>query len=172
MTSLPSLDAFFSTIAISPDFLPWLLESVAAVALAVSQLPPLVWWLLLAALAALLLAFLYNWFDLHVVSHLFVGDRVKVVHHAGSNVARAVFARMRIPHFWPTPWLCSPHLQTTFVHFCAPTPHVPYIRHVVRTPDGGTLGLDWAEPEAAGEGCRGVQGGDNRCRRVMGGAGW
>ncbi|CAI7800272.1 unnamed protein product [Closterium sp. NIES-54] len=158
MTSLPSLDAFFSTIAISPDFLPWLLESVAAVALAVSQLPPLVWWLLLAALAALLLAFLYNWFDLHVVSHLFVGDRVKVVHHAGSNVARAVFARMRIPHFWPTPWLCSPHLQTTFVHFCAPTPHVPYIRHVVRTPDGGTLGLDWAEPEAADGGGKGGKG--------------
>ncbi|CAI5982537.1 unnamed protein product [Closterium sp. NIES-65] len=167
MTSFPSV---FSTIAIPPDFLPWLLESVAAGALAVSQLPPLVWWLLLAALAALLLAFLYNWFDLHVVSHVFVGDKVKVVHHAGSNVARAVFARMRIPHFWPTPWLCSPHLQTTFVHFCAPTPHVPYIRHVVRTPDGGTLGLDWAEPEAAGEGCRGVQGGDKGCRGVMGGA--
>ncbi|CAI5976122.1 unnamed protein product [Closterium sp. NIES-64] len=155
MTSFPSV---FSTIAIPPDFLPWLLESVAAGALAVSQLPPLVWWLLLAALAALLLAFLYNWFDLHVVSHVFVGDKVKVVHHAGSNVARAVFARMRIPHFWPTPWLCSPHLQTTFVHFCAPTPHVPYIRHVVRTPDGGTLGLDWAEPEAAVGGGKGGKG--------------
>ncbi|CAI5950641.1 unnamed protein product [Closterium sp. NIES-65] len=65
---------------------------------------------------------------------------------------------MRIPHFWPTPWLCSPHLQTTFVHFCAPTPHVPYIRHVVRTPDGGTLGLDWAEPEAAVGGGKGGKG--------------
>ncbi|CAI5466782.1 unnamed protein product [Closterium sp. Yama58-4] len=150
MTSFPSVEAVFSRTAIPPDFIPWLFESVAAVALAVSQLPPLVWWLLLAVLAALLLVFLYNWFDLHVVSHVFVGDRVKVVHNPGSNVARAVFARMRIPHFWPTPWLCSPHLQTTFVHFFAPTPHVPYIRHVVRTPDGGTLGLDWAEPAASG----------------------
>ncbi|CAI5494794.1 unnamed protein product [Closterium sp. Naga37s-1] len=162
MTSFPSLEAVFSTVAIPPYFLPWLLESIAAVALAVSQLPPLVWWLLLAALVALLLAFLYNWFDLHVVSHLFVGDRVKVVHHAGSNVARAVFARMRIPHFWPTPWLCSPHLQTTFVHFLAPTPDVPYIRHVVRTPDGGTLGLDWAEPAAAAPADGGEKGGQGK----------
>ncbi|GJP44105.1 hypothetical protein CLOM_g3509 [Closterium sp. NIES-68] len=178
MTSLPTLD----TLSSAPpflldfrnlgDFLPWLLESCAAVSLAFSQLPPLVWGLLIAGIAAVLLAFLYSWFDLHVVSHVFVGDRVKVVHHPGSNVARAVFARMRIPHFWPTPWLCSPHLQTTFVHFFARTPRVPYIRQVVRTPDGGTLALDWAEPAAeaskvspgvaAAGGKGGGQGGEGR----------
>ncbi|KAH9307685.1 hypothetical protein KI387_035596, partial [Taxus chinensis] len=45
--------------------------------------------------------------------------------------------------YWPTPWLCSPHLQTAFLHFFGRPPIIEYQRQIFLTPDGETIALDW-----------------------------
>nr|GEZ83065.1 embryogenesis-associated protein EMB8-like [Tanacetum cinerariifolium] len=42
-----------------------------------------------------------------------------------------------------TPWLTSPHLQTTFLRFFGRPPVFNYRREVMSTSDGGIVALDW-----------------------------
>lgn len=47
-------------------------------------------------------------------------------------------------YYIPTWWLYSGHLQTLFVaRLTAPEIKIDYTRELLRTPDGGTLALDW-----------------------------
>eukprot|EP00850_Spirogloea_muscicola_P003263 SM000013S26432 [mRNA] locus=s13:381294:386850:- [translate_table: standard] len=119
-------------------------------------------------LALLLLAIsLYRWLDLRLLRQLFVGDSVSLVYHPDSHVAKAV-----LPHcselykkIWLTPWLCSPHFQTAFLHFAVHAPSIDYRRELLKTPDGGTLALDWADPPAGGK--EGLHAGSDRTPVVV-----
>lgn len=88
----------------------------------------------------------YRFVDFQLISHFFTGDSAKLVYSTESDVAKNVLQKMTFERFWPTPWLCSSHLQTMFLHFFAIPPAVKYRRELLTTVDGGTLGLDWADP--------------------------
>ncbi|KAD4179405.1 hypothetical protein E3N88_27996 [Mikania micrantha] len=45
--------------------------------------------------------------------------------------------------YMSTPWLSSPHLQTTFFRFFGRPPVFNYRREILTTSDGGTVALDW-----------------------------
>lgn len=74
------------------------------------------------------------------------GDQMKLLYHPESSLAQRVLSKLNMERFWPTPWLCSAHLQTMFLHFFVSVPNVAYRRELLSTPDGGTIALDWAHP--------------------------
>eukprot|EP00245_Coleochaete_scutata_P009996 TRINITY_DN3426_c0_g1_i1.p1 TRINITY_DN3426_c0_g1~~TRINITY_DN3426_c0_g1_i1.p1 ORF type:complete len:702 (-),score=123.32 TRINITY_DN3426_c0_g1_i1:289-2394(-) len=98
---------------------------------------------------------LYKWFDLHIIQDLFSGlrgDMPQLYYSEGSELAGILRAHcsLLLKRYWPTPWLCSPHLQTCYLHFFAIAPKVHYRRELFRTPDGGTIALDWLDPLSRG----------------------
>eukprot|EP00249_Psilotum_nudum_P015337 c25272_g2_i2 orf=241-2298(-) len=104
----------------------------------------------------LLLAFtclaLYHALDFHIVRDLltgFRGDSVQLFYSSTSTVASRILPKCEVlkQRYTATPWLCSPHLQTAFLHFFGRPPHVEYCRQLVCTPDGGTIALDWMPPD-------------------------
>lgn len=71
-------------------------------------------------------------------------------------VSMRKFFATRCPSFLeryvPTWWLPNGHFQTIWCSLgdFTTTDHVHYTRTLIRVPDGGTLGLDWTEPEDEG----------------------
>ncbi|KAL3843673.1 hypothetical protein ACJIZ3_001076 [Penstemon smallii] len=95
-----------------------------------------------------LLVFIYNFLEMHLFGDLFSGFRgqpVTLTFNPSSQLYRDVVSKCKILHgrFLSTPWLCSPHLQTVFVHFLGNSPAVKYRRQIFTTSDGGTIALDW-----------------------------
>ncbi|KAL5854426.1 hypothetical protein ACOSQ4_004228 [Xanthoceras sorbifolium] len=113
---------------------------------ALSSIPPSHYFLL--ALLTLLV-FLYNFLEIHLLHDLFFtafrGDPVSLTYHSSSILYQSVAARCQLLHgrYLPTPWLSSPHLQTAFLTLFGRAPDFTYKRHLFRTPDGGTIALDW-----------------------------
>ncbi|CAH9058726.1 unnamed protein product [Cuscuta europaea] len=97
---------------------------------------------------SLILLFLYNFAELYFFRDLLTGFRgnpVSLTFSPSSELYERVISRCRVLHgrFSPTPWLCSPHLQTAFLHFFGMPPVCNYKRQMFHTPDGGTIALDW-----------------------------
>ncbi|XP_024530780.1 phospholipase ABHD3 [Selaginella moellendorffii] len=108
---------------------------------------------ILSTLIAIVL--LYHVLDFHFVGDLLTGlrgDKVELVYSPFSRIAGQILAKSQFfnRRYWPTPWLCSPHLQTAFVHFHGRPPKVTYRRELFVAPDGGTTALDWLDPESSG----------------------
>ncbi|XP_058218067.1 embryogenesis-associated protein EMB8 isoform X5 [Rhododendron vialii] len=60
---------------------------------------------------------------------------------------------LRILGYLATPWLASPHIQTTFLNFFGRPPAFSYRRHLFHASDGGTIALDWLlNTDVSGEG--------------------
>eukprot|EP00250_Pteridium_aquilinum_P035334 c915_g1_i1 orf=464-2509(-) len=113
-----------------------------------SQVPASEYALLLCGLLAF---FIYYALELHIFEDLFTafrGHPVQLLYNASSSLASQVLPHCHLLHrrYWPTPWLCSPHLQTAFLHFFGRSPQFEYHRQLCRTPDGGTIALDWLFP--------------------------
>ncbi|XP_074263540.1 embryogenesis-associated protein EMB8-like [Silene latifolia] len=92
--------------------------------------------------------FLYNFLEWHIISDILTGFRghtVKLIYHPESEIYQGVVSKCRILHgrYLATPWLASPHIQTTFLNFFGRPPVFSYRRQIFRTSDGGTLALDW-----------------------------
>ncbi|MCO5610589.1 hypothetical protein L7F22_064828 [Adiantum nelumboides] len=109
--------------------------------------------LLLCALIAVLF---YRALHFHFIEDLltaFQGHRVQLVYNPTSSIASQVLPQCRIlfQRYLPTPWLCSSHLQTAFLHFFGRPPQFEYHRKLCRTPDGGTIALDWLFPKPGTE---------------------
>ncbi|XP_047322777.1 embryogenesis-associated protein EMB8-like isoform X2 [Impatiens glandulifera] len=94
------------------------------------------------------LIFLYHFLELHLLHDLFTGFRgqpVSLTFHSRSELYQKVVSNCQILHgrYLSTPWLPSPHLQTTFLSFRENAPTNMYTRQLMRTSDGGTVALDW-----------------------------
>ncbi|XP_019171659.1 PREDICTED: embryogenesis-associated protein EMB8-like [Ipomoea nil] len=102
----------------------------------------------LFAFLSILIFFLYHFIEIHFFRDLLAGFRgqtVSLTFSPCSQLYQEVVSKCRILHgrFSSTPWLCSPHLQTTFLHFFGMPPVCNYRRKIFHTPDGGTIALDW-----------------------------
>ncbi|KAK6121156.1 hypothetical protein DH2020_045077 [Rehmannia glutinosa] len=98
----------------------------------------------------ILIVFLYNFLEIHILQDLFTGFRgqpVVLTFNPCSKVYSDVVSKCRILHgrYLSTPWLCSPHLQTVFLQYFGNPPVVNYRRQILTTSDGGTLALDWVK---------------------------
>ncbi|CAM8936305.1 unnamed protein product [Rhodiola kirilowii] len=101
----------------------------------------------LAFLFAFLL-FLYNFFECHLIQDAFTGFRgspVLLTFHSSSQIYDGVVSKCKILHgrYIATPWLASPHVQTTFLNFFGRPPRFSYRRQIFHASDGGNLALDW-----------------------------
>ncbi|GFY88558.1 alpha/beta-Hydrolases superfamily protein [Actinidia rufa] len=67
------------------------------------------------------------------------------IHFPDPRVYQDVVSKCRILHgrYLATPWLSSPHFQTSFLSFFGRPPAFHYRRQLFHTPDGGTMALDW-----------------------------
>ncbi|XP_011092320.1 embryogenesis-associated protein EMB8-like isoform X1 [Sesamum indicum] len=104
----------------------------------------------LLGLSLIVVVFLYNFLEIHILQDLFTGlrgQKVVLTFHPSSQLYRDVVSKCRILHgrYLSTPWLCSPHLQTVFLHFLGNSPVLSYRRQIFITSDGGTLALDWVK---------------------------
>ncbi|KAL8167042.1 hypothetical protein V2J09_008541 [Rumex salicifolius] len=102
----------------------------------------------LIALIAIITAFLYNFLEWHFLGDFltgFRGQRVTLTFNSDSKIYDAVASKCKIlrGRYQATPWLASPHLQTTFLNFFGRPPVFTYRRKIFRTSDGGTIALDW-----------------------------
>ncbi|XP_022897008.1 embryogenesis-associated protein EMB8 [Olea europaea var. sylvestris] len=102
----------------------------------------------LFGLLFVLIVFLYNFLEMHVLGDLFTGFRgqpVTLTFNSSSQVYQDIASRCKTLHgrYLSTPWLCSPHLQTGFLHFFGRPPVVNYKRQLFITSDEGTIALDW-----------------------------
>lgn len=109
-------------------------------------------WQYFVGLTSILIYFLYNFMEMHLIGDLLVGMRrnsVKLLYDPSSNIATHLLPKCEIlkGRYWSTPWLCSPHLQTAFLHFFGRPPMFQYRRQIFLPPDGGTVALDWLTTE-------------------------
>ncbi|KAG8364058.1 hypothetical protein BUALT_Bualt19G0086600 [Buddleja alternifolia] len=121
-------------------------DSPYAALLTAAMLIPIYHYILVSILIVFL--FLYNFLELHFLQDLFTGFRgqsVNLTFNPYSQVYHDVVSKCRILHgrYLSTPWICSPHLQTAFLHYIGNNPVVNYRRQIFITSDGGTLALDW-----------------------------
>lgn len=98
--------------------------------------------------AALIAGILYRFLEWHLIQDIFTGFRgqpVKLTFNSDSKIYEGVVSKCRILHgrYLATPWLASPHVQTTFLNFFGNPPDFSYRRQMFRTSDGGTIALDW-----------------------------
>ncbi|KAF3331968.1 embryogenesis-associated protein EMB8 [Carex littledalei] len=110
-----------------------------------TSLPPLYY---LIASILVVVVFLYNFLECHLLSdifHGFFGDPVELTFNPNSDIYHGVASKCRSLHgrYLVTPWLASPHLQTVFLNFFGRPPSFKYNRQIYRTRDGGTIALDW-----------------------------
>ncbi|XP_052192707.1 embryogenesis-associated protein EMB8 isoform X2 [Diospyros lotus] len=96
----------------------------------------------------IVLVFLYNFLEVHILQDLFAGFRgqpVSLTFDASSEVYQEIVSKCRILHgrYFATPWLSSPHLQTSFLSFSGHPPAFSYSRQLFHTADNGTMALDW-----------------------------
>ncbi|XP_010675413.2 uncharacterized protein LOC104891355 isoform X2 [Beta vulgaris subsp. vulgaris] len=93
-------------------------------------------------------AILYNFLEWHVIRDILTGFRgqsVTLYYNSESKLYDGVVSKCRILHgrYLTTPWLASPHIQTTFLNFFGRPPVFNYRRQLFSTSDGGTIALDW-----------------------------
>lgn len=91
---------------------------------------------------------LYNFLEWHLIQDILTGFRgqpVKLTFNPESKIYEGVVSKCRILHgrYLATPWLASPHIQTTFLNFFGNPPDFSYRRQMFQTSDGGTIALDW-----------------------------
>lgn len=91
---------------------------------------------------------LYNFLEWHLIEDILTGFRgqpVKLTFNPESKIYEGVVSKCRILHgrYLATPWLASPHIQTTFLNFFGNPPDFSYRRQMFQTSDGGTIALDW-----------------------------
>ncbi|CAI9304383.1 unnamed protein product [Lactuca saligna] len=95
-----------------------------------------------------LVVFVYNLLEIHIVHDIFGGfggDSVSLTFHSSSDLYREVVSKCHLLHgrYFATPWLSSPHLQTILLNVLVKIPSFSYKREIFRTSDGGTIALDW-----------------------------
>ncbi|XP_061346307.1 embryogenesis-associated protein EMB8 [Gastrolobium bilobum] len=105
-------------------------------------------WHYMVVAVVVLIAFLYNFIEIHFLEDLlsgFSGYPVELTYNSCSKIYEGVVSKCRILHgrYSATPWLSSPHLQTVFLNFFGRPPVFKYRRQLFNTPDGGTVALDW-----------------------------
>ncbi|KZV48655.1 abhydrolase domain-containing protein 3 [Dorcoceras hygrometricum] len=98
----------------------------------------------------IIIVYLYRFLEIHVLQDLlsgFRGQPVTLTFNPSSEVYHDVISKCSILHgrYLSTPWLCSPHLQTLFIHYLGNPPLVNYRRQLFITSDGGTVALDWVK---------------------------
>ncbi|RAL44270.1 hypothetical protein DM860_015630 [Cuscuta australis] len=91
---------------------------------------------------------LYRFLELHLLHDLlfgFRGDPVSLTYNPCSEIYHGVVSKCRVIHsrYLTTPWLSSPHLQTSFINFFGRPPVFTYRRQIFNASDGGTFALDW-----------------------------
>ncbi|KAM7507641.1 hypothetical protein LguiA_018094 [Lonicera macranthoides] len=94
------------------------------------------------------IVFLYNFLEFHILEDIFTGFRgskVSLTYNSCSEIYQGVVSKCRILHgrYLATPWLASPHIQTTFLNFFGRPPVFSYRRKLFHASDGGTFALDW-----------------------------
>ncbi|KAL0314211.1 UNVERIFIED_CONTAM: protein ABHD1 [Sesamum angustifolium] len=99
-------------------------------------------------LLLLCLVLLYNYLEFHFFQDLFTGFRggpVFLTYNSSSEIYHGVVAKCRTLHgrYLATPWLSSPHFQTSFVNFFGRPPVFTYRRQMFHASDGGIFALDW-----------------------------
>ncbi|KAL0360123.1 UNVERIFIED_CONTAM: Embryogenesis-associated protein [Sesamum radiatum] len=102
----------------------------------------------LVGLLLLCLVLLYNYLEFHFFQDLFTGfrgGRVFLTYNPSSEIYHGVVSKCRTLHgrYLATPWLSSPHFQTSFVNFFGRPPVFTYRRQMFHASDGGTFALDW-----------------------------
>ncbi|CAI9266773.1 unnamed protein product [Lactuca saligna] len=100
------------------------------------------------AFVCFLIIFIYNFLEFHFfhdVLTLFRGSPVSLTYNSASEIYHGVASKCRLLHgrYMATPWLSSPHIQTTFLNFHGRPPAVSYRRKLFHASDGGTFALDW-----------------------------
>ncbi|PHT97748.1 hypothetical protein BC332_33310 [Capsicum chinense] len=96
----------------------------------------------------LLSVFLYNYLEMYFIQELltgFKGQYVSLTFNSCCDLYQEVVSKCKLLHgrVSSTPWLCSPHFQTIFLQFFERVPACNYQRQLFKTPDGGTIALDW-----------------------------
>ncbi|XP_071736856.1 embryogenesis-associated protein EMB8-like [Rutidosis leptorrhynchoides] len=99
-------------------------------------------------LVLVLFVMVYNFLEFHIVQDLlsgFRGQRVELTYNSCSQLYHEVVSKCTLLHgrYMSTPWLTSPHLQTTFLRFFGRPPVFNYRREIFNTGDGGIVALDW-----------------------------
>ncbi|CAK7323586.1 unnamed protein product [Dovyalis caffra] len=117
---------------------------------ALSQIPT---WHYLVALLIISITFLYNFLEIHFFEDAFFKFQgTPITYNPSSPICNAILSNCKILHsrFVATPWLSSPHLQTSFMQFFGRSPIFSYRRllqlhdwQMFYTSDGGTIALDW-----------------------------
>ncbi|KAI8550823.1 hypothetical protein RHMOL_Rhmol06G0137400 [Rhododendron molle] len=83
-------------------------------------------------------------------------ERERETHDIGGDIEEQLPARLQganLQRYLATPWLASPHIQTTFLNFFGRPPAFSYRRHLFHASDGGTIALDWLlNTDVSGEG--------------------
>ncbi|CAI9304378.1 unnamed protein product [Lactuca saligna] len=92
--------------------------------------------------------FLYNFLEFHIFQDMFSGfrgQRVDLTFNSCSQLYHEVVSKCTLLHgrYMSTPWLSSPHLQTTFLRFFGRPPVFDYRREIFSLDDGGIVALDW-----------------------------
>ncbi|KAL8264872.1 hypothetical protein R6Q59_023002 [Mikania micrantha] len=91
---------------------------------------------------------LYHFLEFHIIQDLmsgFRGQPVNLTFNSCSQLYHEVVSKCTLlqGRYMSTPWLSSPHLQTTFFRFFGRPPVFNYRREILTTSDGGTVALDW-----------------------------
>ncbi|XP_021760455.1 embryogenesis-associated protein EMB8-like [Chenopodium quinoa] len=91
---------------------------------------------------------LYNFVEWHLIRDILTGFRgqpITLTFNSESKLYEGVVSKCRILHgrYLATPWLASPHIQTTFLNFFGRPPVFNYRRQMFHLSDGGTVALDW-----------------------------
>ncbi|KAK9077068.1 hypothetical protein SSX86_005403 [Deinandra increscens subsp. villosa] len=102
----------------------------------------------LIGIALVLSVMLYDLLEFHIVQDLmsgFRGQPVDLTFNSCSQLYQEVVSKCSLLHgrYMSTPWLSSPHLQTTFLRFFGRPPVFNYRREILDTGDGGIVALDW-----------------------------
>ncbi|CAN4110716.1 unnamed protein product [Withania somnifera] len=92
--------------------------------------------------------YFYIFVEMYFIQDLFTGFRgqsLSLTFNSCCDLYQEVVSKCKILHgrFSSTPWLSSPHLQTIFLQFFERIPACNYQRQIFKTPDGGTIALDW-----------------------------
>ncbi|XP_016539021.1 embryogenesis-associated protein EMB8 isoform X3 [Capsicum annuum] len=96
----------------------------------------------------LLAVLLCHFVEMYFMQELFTGFRgqpVSLTFNSCCDLYQQVVSKCKTLNgrYSSTPWLCSPHLQTAFVHFFGRAPVCNYRRQIFHISDGGNIALDW-----------------------------
>ncbi|GAA0143581.1 serine protease [Lithospermum erythrorhizon] len=105
-------------------------------------------WHYVVGMVMLWMLFLYKFLEFHFFQDLFTafrGSPVSLTYHSSSPIYHHIVSNCPIllGRHLTTPWLCSPHVQTTFINFFGRPPPFSYRREMFHASDGGTIALDW-----------------------------